>query len=279
MIPMNSITTYINVFMNGINLKICSSLVALIFTFFFSISISAATTVVAIRTEKSVFIGADSKIGDSSKRCKISQAGDVFFAFAGYPIIMWDILNVPHSPIKKEAFNIYKIIAEIELMNAPIAKKVETFESITRDTLTKILEITRQNDPVAFCRRFVEGDKPTLSVIIAGVDHAVPVLYGREFRITTKCEEPVVLAVTPMNDINLLTPGKVQVILYGAHEVILEKRPSSLNIDRIEEVINKWITWEIIAHPDAVGPPIDILRITDRKAEWIQHKPECKEIQ
>jgi len=59
----------------------------------------------------------------------------------------------------------------------------------------------------------------------------------------------------------------------------LEKKPATpLDIDKITEYINEWITWEIINRGDIVGPPIDILRITKSGAEWIQHKKECPEI-
>ena len=42
------------------------------------------------------------------------------------------------------------------------------------------------------------------------------------------------------------------------------------------EGIRKLITIEIEADPNTVGPPIDILRIGESGAEWIQRKPECR---
>lgn len=49
--------------------------------------------------------------------------------------------------------------------------------------------------------------------------------------------------------------------------------------DGLASGVRQLIQTEIAARDEYVGPPIDLLRINSRGAEWIQRKPECTGIQ
>ncbi len=266
----------------GSNFKMSSfrgTIIAFAFVLYYCCT-SEATTIVAIRAENGIFIGADSKAGGSPvKACKIFQSGNIFFAFSGHPTIKITLIEIPRKPVETKIFSIYEIVAEIAVAQAPINKKIEAFEATIRAVLPPIMESVRQNDLDHFCVEFFKGDKIILSAVIVGVVNNIPVLYGRQFKITTNCEEAVIIDVTSINLADHFVPGNVDVILYGEHKAILEKKSdSNFDIDKIAEYINEWITWEIVDRPNIVGPPIDIVHITSKGAEWVQHKPECPEI-
>jgi hypothetical protein len=51
--------------------------------------------------------------------------------------------------------------------------------------------------------------------------------------------------------------------------------PKSFNIIKH---VQEWIAKEAGFVPDKVALPVDILRLSPRRAEWIRHKKECQEI-
>jgi hypothetical protein len=56
------------------------------------------------------------------------------------------------------------------------------------------------------------------------------------------------------------------------------KKGSMDFLARVEPVIGveRLIQMEIDEEGDDVGPPIDILRLTPRRAEWIRRKTDCR---
>jgi hypothetical protein len=65
----------------------------------------------------------------------------------------------------------------------------------------------------------------------------------------------------------------------GQNEAIkrFEKTNPNLLKDGPVKAVRTLISIEIADKPNDVGPPIDVLHITKRGAEWIQKKPECTE--
>ncbi len=66
----------------------------------------------------------------------------------------------------------------------------------------------------------------------------------------------------------------------GKHEAIdrdLPKKPGIWKNDPVE-VVRELLQIEVASEPETVGPPIDILRITQRGSEWIQEKEICEDL-
>ena len=77
-------------------------------------------------------------------------------------------------------------------------------------------------------------------------------------------------------------PGSNQpkILLLGMQDAIhapMKKKDFFGDFDEVRS-INEWIAAEAKAEPTMVSGPIDILKITPKKAQWIQHKSQCPEV-
>jgi hypothetical protein len=276
--PMDSIMAYVNNIGKGIHLKMRTLLLACL-CFATTISVSTATTLVAVRDDKGIFIAADGKwIGEEANRCKIGQSGDIFFGLASTPLIKEETFYILRPPTEREVFNAYKIIDDAARVPSRITRKIDIIETRLVTALTSILEYIRGKYPSKFQSIFLKDDKVVLSVVIAGIDHSTPMLYGREFKLTSDCCTPVTLHVERRNYTHQPVSNITDIILFGEHKSIRPQRNNFIDSDQTISSLNQWFDKEIANHPDKVGRPVDILRITPNKTEWIQHKPECPEI-
>jgi len=94
---------------------------------------SAATTIVLIRTEESVYIGADSRIVDQNgeslgTECKVMKIGDLFFANAGLGV------DAVHG------FNIKQIAVNSFRSTAPFEQKLQDFIAKVDDECSAYLQ-------------------------------------------------------------------------------------------------------------------------------------------
>ncbi len=160
-------------------------------------SVYANTTIIAIRTEKAVFIGADSKaVPLPAPKCKIEQAGDIFFAITGTPAFSSQWIEIPLKP-QETVFDFHDIIRDLGMTKIPIANKVFRIEEVLRTNLPLILEGMRETY-ANFCIDYPRN-KIVIGVVIAGIENNIPVLYVREAKITTDCIEPVAIDIKTVN--------------------------------------------------------------------------------
>lgn len=248
---------------------------------FFNSSIAIASTVIGIRTANEIILGADSKAaGSDAMACKIIEAGDIYFAFSGRPSINIVVTTISHIPIKEKAFDAAELAVKVGKAGGSIASRVALFDSAIKANLFPILQFIWENQRDHFCKTFLVGDQIVLTAIIAGIENNIPVLYKRSYHIANNCETPVALKVDPVNRIDKMEAGRVDLSLLGEYKKILEfmrQKDITKDFDSVKS-IQEWITLEANDKPDIVGLPIDVLRITPSKVEWIQHKPKCPEI-
>ena len=74
--------------------------------------------------------------------------------------------------------------------------------------------------------------------------------------------------------------GQPKILFLGMQDAInalLKKKDFFSDFDEVRN-INEWILAEAAAEPALVSGPVDILKITPKKAQWIQHKSQCPEV-
>jgi hypothetical protein len=236
---------------------------------------ATATTIVAVKTASEIVIGADSKVTDTfggaaaNQACKIVQAGNLFFAYEGM------------ARDRRTGFDITKIAAQSLAFkpNANLSEKVSILTGFVTDSLFAELLSLKQHDPETY-REKVEGGQTFLRILVAGFEGGQPLLFVRGFRAVPLSRSTIAVSVVP-DDCPADCREEFSVRLLGetaAIEGLPEETPDFWK-GGIAEGVRRLIETEIAARGEYVGPPVDILRITSRGAEWIQKKPNCPGIE
>jgi hypothetical protein len=252
----------------------------------FGLSNAFATSIVAVRNNDEIVIGADSKttltsvgsgVGElgSITKCKIVQAGNLFFASAG-------IAGAGPAELPGDVdpdFDLKEIIAEGLRGSGRIGDKVRNMEKLLVANLTLMAEEARQDNAAFFLARFVKH--PAHTIIVGGFDDGELVLMIRTFS----------LIISPTGSLSFeigrfACPGDCQkpiiTILEGQTEAIrkyLQQHKLFMYYADPVTAVRDLVGLEISDDPSFVGPPIDILRLTKKGVEWIQRKPLCPDIQ
>ena len=232
------------------------------------VSLSNATTIVLIRNENGVFIGADSRIvnerGQSlGSECKITRFKNIYFVHAGLgsdALYGFDIQD-----IAKQAFSSKNSLDE----------KVRNFENTLKSQYKEYLEKIRTARSEVYFR--IKSGTLNIEAAIAGqnTDGA----FFKAFKFS---------AEGPDDDIKISMPvqyscpgdcqgGKVVAMLgqMSHTQEIVARRAHRMMRDPIS-AINFIINREIDYNP-RVGPPITILHIGHDTTQWIQHSDFCRE--
>lgn len=258
-----------------------------IFIIMFLISSTAfATSIVAVRNNNEIVIGADSKtsltpmlnsVGDpkSIAKCKIVQVGNIFFASAGFAGIGTEKFPGNIDP----EFNLEEIIVNALKGKWSIADKLNNLEKILVANLSQIAEKARLENAAFFVDRFVKY--PMYSIIVAGSDNEELILMARTFKLIISPSGSLTFDIRRFD-----CPGDCEesfiTIFAGRTEAIrkfLHENEGFLFHTDAATAIRNLVELEISKDPSFVGPPIDILRLTRKGAEWIKRKSLCPDIQ
>jgi hypothetical protein len=253
---------------------------------FLTSSSAFATSIVAVKDGDVIVIGADSKttltseanaVGEagSISKCKIVQAGNLFFASAGYGGI-----GRTGSPCGVDPEYDLKDIITGELRgNGSISDKMGNLEKVLGATLTRIAEKARKDNAAFFLTGFAKHFVYT--IIVGGLDNGELILLARTFRLVIAPSGALTFGIGRFS-----CPGDCQessaTIFEGRTEAIrnyLEQHKLFLYFADPVTAVRDLVGLEISEDPSFVGPPIDILRLTRRGVEWIQKKPLCPDIQ
>lgn len=233
-----------------------------------------ATSIVAIKTGDDIFIGTDSKMliekDVAVNQCKITRFGDVYLVFSGIP-------SLPASN-----FNAYEIAQKIFSGKGTINDRLTLFDRAVSAKLQEAFEKLRTTDDKLFSRWYTEdvGTRIAMQMLVAGPEKKRTVLAMLEYRIASKKNEPVKLETIKQNIVTQPGSDRPKILFLGMQDAInvLKKRKDFLsNFDEVSK-INEWITAEAKANPALVSGPVDIIKISPKKTEWIQHKDICPEI-
>lgn len=237
------------------------------------VSAARSTTIVAVKTQKEIFIGADSKVTDTfgnaaaNQACKIVQAGSVFFAYAGFARDNQTGFSIPQ--IAAESLNLKPELS--------VAAKTEILTLAVVEKLNVELPLLKQNSFVTY-REKIEG-KTFLRILVAGFEKGKPVLLVRQFRLGQTADRSIGVIVST-DDCAAGCKGKYVTRFLGETDAIdgLPEETKDFWKQGLAAGVRKLIETEIAARDRYVGPPVDILQITAKRAVWIQKKELCAEI-
>ena len=156
-------------------------LVAIAHLFFFIVLVQAAnaTSIIAVRVNEQVIVGADSKrrVGRDSQNtislkepvCKIGKGDGFFFATAGL--------------VAGGGFEMGPLIAQASEIQGTIEQKIETVLQTIKEPLTLILDRYRQSDPADYSRL---ATTPPLKILFFGINEGSSFVVVSEFVIDKK---------------------------------------------------------------------------------------------
>jgi hypothetical protein len=120
-----------------------------------------------------------------------------------------------------------------------------------------------------------------MQVLVAGAEkQGGTTLAMLEYRIASKKNEKVKLKSIIQNIVTKPGSDQPKILFLGMQDAInalMKKKDFFSDFDEVRN-INEWILAEAAAEPKLVSAPVDILKISPQKAEWLQHKEQCPEI-
>lgn len=227
-------------------------------------SLSLATTVVAVRTQTAIVIGADSKLrtveapGIWPSSCKIKVTNNVAFANAG---LLGN--SVTKFALDDEA-------KQFMTMKGPLIERVQLFQSSVILKLGKTISRLKINSPRYFAEE-IDGKNVT-QIIFAAEDRGNLRLLVREFASLkgTGGQVSVRAKDVQSNDAGAIALGRTDAIEKAI------KHPPPTFANSLEDRVKYLIQLEIDHQPQYVGPPISLLRVERGKIEW-KERGLCKE--
>lgn len=226
-----------------------------------------ATCVVVVRTEQEILIGADSRRikgkGDGTKLnefeegyCKIRQAGRFYYAFVGYN----DVKQKEYADIAaKTAKNIHEF--------------VKTFCDSLGTFYANNLAYIREKSPNNY--RNLSGNNAVITEMpFFCFENGVPQVIIVRFINTTVGDEPINIRTRMWVNPPFFVLGYKREFLdvYPTDELVQQERNRIGSIN----LIKKAIAIEAEAHPNIVGGPIYVMRLTATYKEWIDGiEPSC----
>jgi hypothetical protein len=255
-----------SLFPNGGKMKIPTRLmVCFALAAFFADSI--ATTIVLIRNQDAVYIGADSKIvdenGDSlGEECKVIKIGDYYFANAGLGMdLQYD-------------FNIKEIATTVFSSNASFEQQLSDFvDAVDYECSSYLLRI--KNNRKDIFERVTSG-KINIETAIAGRDeNGIPFFKVIKFRADKFGNETKISTPIRYNCPGDCADGKVVAIMgqMSNTESFVDNWARGMMRNPVKAI--KFIINKEIEKSDRVGPPITILEISEKKSTWLQHDNLC----
>jgi hypothetical protein len=118
-----------------------------------------------------------------------------------------------------------------------------------------------------------------MRILIAGFEKSKPVLLVRQFRLGQTADGSVGVIVSS-DDCGADCKGKTVTRFLGETDAIdgLPEETKDFWKPGPAAGVRKLIETQIAAREEYVGPPIDILQITAKRAAWVKRKPLCAEI-
>jgi hypothetical protein len=229
------------------------------------------TSIVAVKTAKEIYIGADSRVLIENdvpiSQCKITPIGDVHIVFTGMPVLI------------KSKFNAYDIAGSVFTGTGSISDRINAYDKAIHKKLEQAFDAMRLSDAKFFSRWYAPdvANRVALQVLVAGSEKGTPVLSLLEYRITSGQQAPVAISSIRKDIITNPASKWPKILFLGMQDAINEllgKKDYFENFSAVKS-INEWILAEAKANPAKVSPPVDILRIDGEKTEWVQLKTDC----
>ncbi len=228
-----------------------------------------ATCIVIIKARDRIIVAADSMRGFISQNtgkverretvCKIIQVGDGLFASAG----IGDISG---------SFDPRLIAKQIMSTQDTPSEKARKLDGLIVLKLKDEMKMLRTTEPLIF-QQACEQD---LSTAFFGHDKGGVYLYIRKFDIQPFGQVDVaVKIVTAFNCPSQQCRGYERLAL-GESKIVEAKwnrLPSKYAL--LPKAVSSLVESQIVVSPDKVGPPVDVVEVTQSSIKWINKKKEC----
>jgi hypothetical protein len=238
----------------------CGVLLALLLT----INVDA-TTLAIIRTGDEIVIAADSLMTLYGRRpqltCKIRRHGDVVFATAG-------LVSTSDGRVE-----FHTVITNILRRQLPWPEQARQVEEWLKEPLLRTLRRMQRELPEEFQAQLSQGF--TLHVSLAGIHGGGPALEIREYFVERAADETLRLRVD-----RLSCPGScphpTEVFGIGETDEMMRRVAQFRHLPSdLPALAYDLVSAEIAQHPEHVGPPVDVIRVSRTGVAWVRLKAAC----
>lgn len=228
------------------------------------------STVIAIRTDREIVIGSDSKVvgTDGSDRgtvCKIIQIGNIFFSHTGV------------AGSTSIGFDVQATVRQALESAEHLGEAIQNFLHSVHHPLHQILVATRRDAP-EFYKHNIEGQS-ALSAVFCGVIDNIPRLSYLELKPVHHAEADDGLAIQVDQGIDVRSDNEGPAFVVIGHKnavtTQLGEQPDIWMRTGIVSAVRRLIELQIESTPQVVGPPIAVLRMDRQSAKWVNKPSAC----
>jgi len=233
----------------------------------FTQNVYVGTVIVAMRTDRAILVGADSKATllnperEALMMCKIVQVDRVFFAFAK---LARDTAGT---------FNVETTATQVIQQGGTIEDIILRFADLITQPLTRLLNQIKGQSLSMFNELYGSGTGSVLDGIFFGMESQTPKLY-----LCSLMPSPNLSSVQVQLDELQGRPGVPVYTCLGEVEQIqpiLDAEPDYFERRGFLRGIESLVQLAIDMCPDKCGPPICTLRVDRAGAKWIKKAPHC----
>ena len=225
-----------------------------------------ATTLAIMRSGNQIILAADSLMTLYGKRpqltCKIRRHGDVVFATAGL-IVTSD-----------GSLEFHDVITTILRRQLPWGEQADQVEEWLREPLLRALRRMEREFPDEFQAQLQQSF--VLHLSLAGVNDGGPILEMREFFVDRHPDGALRLQVERFSCPDSC-PDTPEVLGVGETDEMMRLVTELRGLPSdVAGLAHELVAKEIERHPEHVGPPVDIVRLSPGGIDWVTLKPACQ---
>ena len=221
------------------------------------------TAIVILRTPNTIYAAADSMLVTAGStttetECKIRFAGETGFALAG-------IFVEPAS-----GFDLIKIIKKVCLADRPLTAKFASLEEAVRAPLLSAMN-NIYHHPLSPAL-----DHLGVQIALFGFEGKTSYVYRITLDAVAEGSN-----VTDLRVKKTIVPDEKNnepyclVFLAQSADVLATLQSTRLSGKDWRDALNQVIQLAIEKNPSSVGPPVDIVEVTDQGRRWLQRKDGC----
>jgi hypothetical protein len=221
------------------------------------------TTIVARMTPNEIVVAADSKgsvvSADSTTQlsvCKIASLRKYFFAASGL------------VKSRDGTVDAYALAFDVSGYTKPLLATVTDFAVRMIDPLRARLEGLRSENSQKFRETL---SKEALQTIFFGVENRKLILVALVFSVSLNTNNKVQITAQ-----RFIFDKKCLLVLGESDAAYELEKTSGFWIKGSVNGVRRMVEAAVVAKPENVGPPIDVLRLTRTQTEWIDRRIECK---
>jgi hypothetical protein len=233
----------------------------------------SATAIIVIRTAEEIIAAADSKSTITLypdwqryafENCKIRKLHDtLYFAASGLTNDYTQTLNV-ETAIR----NSYK-------KSASVSQTVEVAEALIKSSFLEALNRQKREHPEIFKKNFSKD--PYVDFALFGFERGAGFVHRR--RLGAQDDKGgLSVKLVDFENCPPLCKDPGEITLLGERDTMKEYIDKLGPVTALTDlqIAESTVRVAIARNPETVGPPIDILRIDRRGAEWIKVKNMCR---